>query len=129
MSIGLNEGFHLLDGSFLENIELKEARPPRDLDLVTFVWGISAASLKALGGTMLFNHDEVKRLYKLDHYWVTDAKPELLIELTMYWTGLFGHSRDSVWKGMLGVELASDQTDKDARDWLASTPLPAGGAP
>lgn len=33
---GITEGFEWLDGSFIENIEITEKRPPRDLDLVTF---------------------------------------------------------------------------------------------
>src|SRR5437868_6595038 len=34
----LINGFQWLDGSFLENIEAIEGRPPRDLDVVTIYW-------------------------------------------------------------------------------------------
>ncbi|MCS5828604.1 hypothetical protein LNO09_12165 [Klebsiella variicola] len=33
---GLVEGFQWVDGSFTENIELIERRPPNDVDVVTF---------------------------------------------------------------------------------------------
>ena len=32
---GLTNGFQWLDGSFLEDIAVRESRPPRDLDVVT----------------------------------------------------------------------------------------------
>ena len=32
---GLINGFQWLDGSFLEDIEVRESRPPKDLDVVT----------------------------------------------------------------------------------------------
>jgi len=40
---GLRQGFQWLDGSFLENVELREGRPPRDLDVVTVYWGYDQA--------------------------------------------------------------------------------------
>src|SRR5437868_13267322 len=33
---GLVRGFQWLDGSFLEQVELLESRPPNDIDVVTF---------------------------------------------------------------------------------------------
>jgi hypothetical protein len=32
----LNQGFQWLDGSFAEQIELLEGRPPKDIDVVSF---------------------------------------------------------------------------------------------
>ncbi|MGE0569140.1 MAG: hypothetical protein AB7O73_14475, partial [Bacteroidia bacterium] len=40
-ALGIIYGFQWLDGSFLENIEFSEGRPPRDLDVVTFFGGLS----------------------------------------------------------------------------------------
>ena len=37
---GLLTGFQWLDGSFLEDIEQRDGRPPRDLDVVTVYMGI-----------------------------------------------------------------------------------------
>lgn len=37
LNLGIT-GFQWLDGSFLEDIEALESRPPGDIDLVTFVW-------------------------------------------------------------------------------------------
>lgn len=37
-SIGINRGFQWVDGSFLENIEDTEARPPNDIDVVMFAF-------------------------------------------------------------------------------------------
>src|SRR5437660_55494 len=34
---GIVDGFQWLDGSFLENIEEREGRPPGDIDIVTFL--------------------------------------------------------------------------------------------
>src|SRR5690606_3212200 len=36
-NLGLVTGFQWLDGSFLEEVELLEQRPPHDIDVVTFV--------------------------------------------------------------------------------------------
>jgi hypothetical protein len=33
---GITSGFQWLDGSFMENIETLESRPPNDMDVVTF---------------------------------------------------------------------------------------------
>ncbi|MDA1231040.1 MAG: hypothetical protein O2856_09720 [Planctomycetota bacterium] len=41
-------GFQWLDGSFLEDIELGDGRPPRDLDVVTVYWGYDLAFQAAL---------------------------------------------------------------------------------
>lgn len=35
---GLKAGYQWLDGSFLEDIETSESRPPNDLDLLTVYW-------------------------------------------------------------------------------------------
>lgn len=35
-AIGLVQGFQWLDGSFLEDVEGLESRPPNDIDVVTF---------------------------------------------------------------------------------------------
>ena len=35
--MGLTDGFQWLDGSFLEQVEMLERRPPQDMDVVTFL--------------------------------------------------------------------------------------------
>ena len=40
---GLTNGFQWLDGSFLEDIEVRESRPHKDLDVITVYWGYDIA--------------------------------------------------------------------------------------
>ncbi len=35
---GMAQAFQWVDGSFLEDVEVTEARPPGDIDVVTFYW-------------------------------------------------------------------------------------------
>lgn len=115
---GLCQGFQWLDGSFLENVELRERRAPRDLDVVTVYWGYDLA----------FQSDLAKRFpdfakpllskanFKLDHY-PLDAgfDPFKTVELTRYWIQLFSHNRLGVWKGMLKIDLNTPVDDTEAR--------------
>lgn len=121
-SEGLTTGFQWLDGSFLENIESRESRPPKDLDVVTVYWGYDLAFQTALQGRFpeFSAPDLAKGNYSLDHY-PLDAgySPEVTVELTRYWISLFSHSRLGVWKGMLRVELNTPAEDAAARVELA----------
>lgn len=35
--LGITSGFQWLDGSFFERVELLESRPPRDIDVISFI--------------------------------------------------------------------------------------------
>ena len=38
---GIIHGFQWIDGSFTENVEIREGRAPHDIDVVTFFSGVS----------------------------------------------------------------------------------------
>lgn len=113
MSAGITSGFQWLDGSFMENIEVSESRPPNDVDVVTFYFPPvpSFAQWQAWFGThgYLFDPDQTKIRYKCDAYAVDfRLGPEYVVERTRYWFGLFSHRRNSgLWKGMVQVSLDS----------------------
>ena len=118
-------GFQWLDGSFMEDIEASEARPPHDLDLITFFSlpsGMSSAQFIAnTQGSLpeFFDRDLSKLNFHLDHFPVyLDTGGETLVDTTRYWTGLFSHRRNAVWKGMLRVELNTVTDDTDAAQIL-----------
>lgn len=117
-SEGLTMGFQWLDGSFLEDIEVREGRSPRDLDVVTVYWGYDLAFQQKLKS----NFPEfatpllAKANYSLDHYpFDAGYSPELTVELSRYWISLFSRNRLQVWKGMLRVEVNTPAEDAGAR--------------
>ena len=119
---GLVNGFHWLDGSFLEDVEVSESRSPRDLDVVTVYWGYDRAFQTTLAGRFreFASPRLAKATYGLDHY-NFDASHDLpvTLEQTRYWILLFSHNRQGVWKGMLRVEINTPAEDAAARLELA----------
>ena len=118
---GLTNGFQCLDGSFLEDVETKESRPPKDLDVVTVYWGYDRAFQAGL--VARFREFASPRLsksaYGLDHYnFDADLDPAVTLEQTRYWILLFSHNRQGVWKGMLRIELNTPVEDTLARQQL-----------
>ena len=115
---GLTDGFQWLDGSFLEDIEAQEGRPPRDLDVVTVYWGYDFPFQRQLWANLPEFVDSTlsKTNFALDHY-PLDASynPETTVEWTSYWISLFSHNRLAVWKGMLRVKLNTTADDSAAR--------------
>ncbi|MBW3519179.1 hypothetical protein [Flavobacterium sp. NKUCC04_CG] len=122
---GVLEGFQWLDGSFTENIELREGRPPKDLDLVTLYnhSSLSNQQVKFIENnfTDFFDFEESKANYKLDHYpfnYVLD--PLLTIDYSRYWIQLFSHNRLGIWKGIIRVELNTPDVDEEASIFLSN---------
>lgn len=120
---GIIDGFQWIDGSFTENIELTLQRPPNDIDVVTFYRNLTSVQ----GLDIQTNFKEFispalsKANYKLDHYPVDFGyDPVVTVEQTRYWLQLFSHNRDSVWKGMLRLELNTPAVDQIALDYLNS---------
>lgn len=120
-NLGIIDGFQWLDGSFMENIEVSENRPPNDLDLVTFYDGRTAPP----EATLLANFPEFsnstlsKQTYHLDHYPVDFCfNPEVTVELTRYWIQLFTHNRNGIWKGILRLPLNTANDDSAALTYL-----------
>lgn len=118
-------GFQWLDGSFVENIEVQENRPPKDIDVVTFAeYPMDGKALFGLllKGENLIDVPTVKANYMVDHYVVSlGATPVAIVENVRYWTGLFSHRRDGIWKGMLRCPL-DDADHKNAESVLSNRP-------
>jgi len=122
---GIVNGFQWLDGSFLEDVETREGRPPNDLDLVTVYWGYDRAFLDAVKASFIeFASPRLaKAAYRLDHYpFNAGLHPALTLEETRYWVLLFSHNRQGVWKGMLRIELNTPVEDAQARQELGVQP-------
>lgn len=102
---GVHRGFQWIDGSFSENIEWLECRPPRDIDVVTFLEDHDQM-LAELVPRHLLDQQFVKRHFMVDCYWV-DATVSMrdLICLSTYWYGLWSHRRSLQWKGFLEIDL------------------------
>lgn len=129
-SVGITAGFQWLDGSFLENIETLESRPPKDIDVVTFFHlppGMTQAALYAANPS-LFEKDKVKTAYHVDGFFQGLAAPsDRLVRSSVYWYSVWSHRRNYVWKGFLEVPLGPVD-DAAARALLASSSA-TGGAP
>ncbi len=127
--VGMVAGFQWLDGSFLEQVERIEGRPPNDVDVVTFYQlpvGRSQQDLVA-ADPALFDHDSVKSSYLVDGYFEhLGMAPERLTKQSAYWYSVWSHRRNQFWKGFVQVNLAPGE-DAAATSTLAS--LKAGGQP
>jgi len=121
---GFANTFQWIDGSFLEDVEAREGRAPADIDVVTFFVSPDAAfTARVLSAQpILADHGRVKTQFLIDHYFVDlSYNPIFTVESVRYWTGLFSHRRDGIWKGMLRIDL--NPTDYTAaRDFLRSLP-------
>jgi hypothetical protein len=128
-NLGYTEGVQFIDGSFVENIELREQRDPNDIDVFSFLvrplqyrqdpnlWATAGFSEWASG---VVDRTKNKQRFQLDTYAVVvDGQPLLpLIQVASYWSSLFAHKRTTFeWKGFLVIGLdASD--DANARTAL-----------
>lgn len=118
---GLTNGFQWLDGSFLEDVETREGRPPKDLDIVTVYWGYDIDFQQELVINLpeFADIDLAKLNYHLDHYpFDAGAAANITVDYARYWIQLFSHNRDAIWKGMLKVSLNTPDVDKLAIDYL-----------
>ncbi len=119
---GLTNGFQWLDGSFLEDVETRENRPPRDLDVVTVYWEYDLNFQERLFAVFpeVARPTLSKTAYLLDHYpFDAGFDPVATVDSTRYWILLFSHNRLGVWKGMLKVDLNTPAEDAAARTELA----------
>jgi hypothetical protein len=106
--LGFKRGFQWLDGSFVEQKE------PRDLDVVSFHY--LPPAVRDIAKFMrdhpeVFDRGRVKARFRLDFFTVgLNETPDLVVDVTAYWFGLFSHRRnDYIWKGMLKVGLEDDE--------------------
>ncbi len=126
--LGLVSGFQWIDGSFMEDVETHESRPPKDIDVVTYFnlpGGETQVTLHAKAG-MLFNSNHVKTTYLVDAYPSVLGEPVSArhVRQISYWYSMWSHRRDGIWKGFIQVDL-SPQEDIDAKQVL--NVIQAGG--
>ncbi len=108
------DAFQWIDGSFLENIELQELRSPNDIDVVTIYWGYN----DAFQTDLVIRFPEFaspkasKAAFLVDHYpFDAGAHPQNTVEWSRYWSLLFSHNRQGVWKGMLRIDMDTEVDD------------------
>lgn len=116
--LGIVSGFQWLDGSFLENIETLENRPPEDMDVVTFFHipaGETQISL-AKKAPKLFDQKHLKTAFAIDSYYSILGQPlnDRLVRYISYWYSMWAHRRTGLWKGFIQVDLDASH-DADAR--------------
>lgn len=131
-SIGVVDGWQWMDGSFVEAVESIRRRAPADIDLVTFsrVPGDVIEKRRVVMANMnLFDRNQTKVLYMCDAFFVDlDKKPELLVDDSRYWFGLFSHQRDTaLWKGMIKVPMQTQANDDVALALLDQLERELGG--
>ena len=122
---GMTEGFQWVDGSFLEDVEKTENRPPGDIDVVTFYWNPNANFTTNFVAAFpdIANRAKIKADFFVDHFPIdVGFHPEATVEATRYWCGLFSHTRTGVWKGMLRIDLNTPTDDASATTLLATRP-------
>lgn len=111
---GLVSGFQWLDGSFLENVEVLEARFPNDIDVVTF-FDLPAGKSQIdmlqqfpdLFPTTRGVQQKLKDTYSVDAYVEHLGKaPSRLVRQSSYWYSMWSHRRNQAWKGFVQIDLA-----------------------
>lgn len=118
--IGIREGFQWLGGSFMEDVERTENRPPNDLDVVNFLdLNGAAQDVIAKSHPDLFRNDLAKSHYILDVYTHVLMAPMTNhdVKRVAYWYSMWAHQRSGVWKGFLQIDIDPAQ-DADARKIL-----------
>ena len=67
---GLTNGFQWLDGSFLEDVEAREGRAPKDIDVVTVYWGYDLSFQRDLMARFpeVASPALAKANFSVDHY-------------------------------------------------------------
>lgn len=121
---GIKKGFQWLDGSFLEDIEGKKKRAPNDLDLVTIFWGYDKKFLNEVATNFpaFCDRKRCRKEYSLDHYLLdADYNPVVTVQGAAYWSQLFSHNRRGTRKGMLKIDLDTENEDIQARQKLQNT--------
>ena len=126
---GVVTGFQWIDGSFLEDIETLEARPPNDIDVVTFYYlpaGMTQAMLLALNPNSA--PSRAKAAYRVEGYYQQlGAASERLVRQSAYWYSVWSHRRSLAWKGY--IEVALDPANDAAALALLASASATGGAP
>lgn len=119
--LNIVSGFQWLDGSFLERIEIREHRAPRDIDVVTFFYLPDDENQQELSrkNRKLFSAKQLKKDYSVDGHFMVLGKPVNAKEVKKisYWYSMWSHCRDELWKGFAQVNL-DPQQDVEAQKVL-----------
>jgi hypothetical protein len=126
--LGYSQGLQFIDGSFVENIEIREGRDPGDIDVFSFLvrpdrYRTDPTLWRAVGFaewvSEIADCDQNKKRFGLDTYAIAvdQASPLGVITETIYWYSLFGHKKITHdWKGFVqvGLNLADDAAARTA---------------
>ncbi len=117
-AVGLTSGFQWVNGSFMQDIENHEARPPNDVDIVTYFHLPAGESQVTLAhkARWLFSNGHAKAAYNVDAYFHVLGMPTDTWQVGQisYWYSMWSHRRDGLWKGFLQIDLKPDD-DAEAR--------------
>lgn len=127
---GVVQGFQWVDGSFMENVEQNDGRPPNDIDLVTFFHVPQGYTNETLAQAFpyIFGSVDMKEKFSVDAYFVAldQTTQESIIDSSVYWYSLWSHTRGGIWKGYLQIDLINSD-DQQARLQLDQQDNGAGG--
>lgn len=128
---GLIEGFQWINGSFVQDIERQDSRPPNDIDIVTHFYLPPGETQKTLvqKNFAIIDNACVKQKYGVDVYFnpLGAVANESFVRRVSYWYSMWSHRReDNVWKGFVEINL-SPYEDGNARALLSSMLSGQGG--
>ena len=104
---GLMQGFQWINGSFIEDVEQSKDRPPNDIDVVTFFHvpkGETQASLSKRFPN-LSDRDPLGSQAIHSSVMPLNSSPEMLVNWAVFYSGLFSHTRNGIWKGFFQITL------------------------
>lgn len=109
----ITEGFQWIDGSFVEEIEVLENRPPADLDVVTFYQLPDGETQKSILAKApdYFPADEAEKKALKAKFGVDtmmsclNVSPRQLVKRSAFFYSMWAHRRDYTWKGFIQVDL------------------------
>lgn len=106
----ITKGFQWINGSFLENIEKTEGRPPNDIDSVIFIEEFNVEKIFEMQN-FLKDKDSLKKKFKIDSYheWICELPLKDIVRTTTYWYSMWSHTRDHQWKGFVEIDLNPDE--------------------
>ena len=98
----------------MEMIEISAGRPPKDIDVVTFIRQPDSNSIEQLIAVNLkvFDRTACIKAFKVDHFcFPLDVSAQEATSFCTYWHPLFTHTRQGVWKGMLQLDMTNPADD------------------
>lgn len=121
-NVGFVDGFQWINGSFVENCEVVNGRPPSDVDVVSLLRrppDLDEAAWEQLieqHANTLFSAEWTKEHHHCDTYYVDlDSDARVVAEQCAYWFGLFSHQRQTFrWKGLVQLEMICDDQGAEA---------------